>query len=271
MDTHWRYAVFGLCGVLLLLSGCRGVFSTPSAPSSSATLSTAEPFWQHLAERRQGFESLQGLAQARFYAPRQNLAVDSAVVVLQGFEAMRLEGIGSLGQPLFLLITTGQRFSYYSPQEARLVSGSALASNMERVFGISLAPQVLHFMLIGDIPLATLPTGGQVEYLPKSDLYRWEGAVLQQSEYYRVWFAASHLQPVRFEVEDLLGRVVLRVQYENFQQLQEFTLPYHITVEQPLVDQQVSWRYGEVRLNAGVAPGLFHMHVPAGIERVELN
>ena len=142
---------------------------------------------------------------------------------------------------------------------------------MERVFGITLAPQALHFMLIGDVPLDTLPVGGQVGYLPKSDLYRWEGQLPRQSEYYRVWFAASHRQPVRFEVEDLLGRVVLRVQYENFQRLQEFTLPYHITVEQPLVDQKVIWRYSEVRLNAGVAPGLFHMRVPAGIERVELQ
>jgi Domain of unknown function (DUF4292) len=271
MGTYWRYAVFGLCGALLLLAGCRGVSSTSPDLFSSGSLSTAEPFWQRLAERRQAFENLKGLAQARFYAPRQNLAVDSAVVVLQGFEAMRLEGIGSLGQPLFLLITAEKHFSYYSPQEARLVSGSASASNMERVFGITLAPQAFHFMLIGDIPLETLPMGGQVVYLPKSDLYRWEGEVLQPPGYYRVWFAAAHRQPVRFEVEDLLGRVMLRVKYENFRQLQAFTLPYHITVEQPLVDQQVIWRYSEVRLNAGVAPGLFHMRVPAGIERVELN
>jgi outer membrane lipoprotein-sorting protein len=142
---------------------------------------------------------------------------------------------------------------------------------MERVFGITLAPRALHAVLIGDIPVDTLPPGGKVAYLPKHDLYRWEGQIPQQPGYYRVWFAASHLLPVRFEVEDLLGRVVLRVQYENFQQLPEFMLPYEITVEQPLVDQQVTWRYSDVRVNVGVTPALFQMRVPAGIERIELH
>lgn len=271
MNTQWRYIILSLCGVLLLCTGCRGVSSTAPPGAPSARLSTAEPLWQELTRRRQRLDNLKGLAQARFYSSRQNLAVDSVVVVLQGFESMRLEGVGSLGQPLFLFITAGQLFSYYSPQEARLVSGTASAPNMERVFGITLAPTVLYFLLIGDIPLEVLPSGGEVVYQPKGDLYLWEGQVSQQAGYYRIWFAASHLQPVRFEVEDLLGRVVLRVRYENFQLLQEFTLPYHITVEQPLIDQQVNWRYSEVRVNAGVAPTLFHMRVPAGVERVELN
>lgn len=271
MNTPWQYVVFGVCGMLLFCAGCQGVFGTGSVRPASERLSTAEPLWQALARRRQAFENLKGLAQVRLYSPGQNLAVDSVVVVLQGAAAMRLEGLGALGQPLFLFITEGQHFSYYSPQEARLISGTASAANMERVFGITLAPNALHSMLIGDIPVDTLPVGGRMVYLPKNDLYRWEGQLPQQPGQYRVWFAASHLQPVRFEVEDLLGRVVLRGQYENFQQVQEFMLPYSITVEQPLVDQQVIWRYSDVHVNAGIAPALFHLRVPAGIERIELH
>jgi hypothetical protein len=262
--------VLSLCGALLLVVGCRGAFSPgASVPPSATPLPTAESLWQPLALRRQTFQNLKGLAQAQFYSPTHNLGVDSVAVVLQRFEAMRLEGLGSLGQPLFLLISDGQRFSYYAPQDARLISGAASAHNMERVFGITLAPNALHAMLIGDIPLATLPVGGKVTYLPKSKVYLWEGAV--SPGYYRVWFAASHQHPVRFEVEDLLGRVVLRVQYEHFQQLQEFSMPFHITVDQPLADQRVVWRYSDVRVNAGVLPASFHLRVPPGIERVELQ
>jgi hypothetical protein len=266
------YGVLSLCVVLLLCVGCRGVFGPDATLSPTAqALSTAEPFWQHLALRRQAFQNLKGLAQAQLYAPGQNLAVDSVAVVLQGYTAMRLEGIGSLGQPLFLLITDGEQFSYYAPQEARLVSGAASASNIERVFGITLAPHALQAMLIGDLPLDTLPTGGKVVYLSKQALYLWEGHLPPQPGYYRIWFAASHRQPVRFEVEDLLGRIVMRVQYENFQPVQEFTVPYHIAVDQPLADQRVLWRYNEVRVNAGVVPALFRMRVPGGVERVELK
>jgi hypothetical protein len=266
------YGVLSLCGVLLLCVGCRGALSPqPTQTAAAPQLTTAEPLWQHLTLRRQTFRTLKGLAQAQFYAPTQNLAVDSVAVVWQHFAALRLEGLGSLGQPLFLLITDGQQFSYYTPQEARLVSGTASASNMERLFGLTLAPNALQYMLIGDIPLDPVPSGGTLGYLPKPDLYLWEGQAPQQSGRYRVWFAAAHRQPVRFEVEDILGRLVLRVQYENFRQVQDFTMPYHITVDQPLAEQRVVWRYSDVRINAEVLPALFHMRVPAGVERVELQ
>jgi Domain of unknown function (DUF4292) len=270
--ARMSYGVLSLCGVLLLCVGCQGILRPPPTQTAAAPLlTTAESFWQHLTLRRQTFQTLKGLAQAQFYAPTQNLAVDGVAVVWQHFAALRLEGLGSLGQPLFLLITDGQRFSYYAPQEARLVSGTASASNMERLFGLTLAPNALQYMLIGDIPLDPIPLGGKVVYVPKSELYMWEGQVPQQPGYYRVWFAASHRQAVRFEVEDILGRLVLRVQYENFRQLQNFTMPYRITVDQPLAEQQVIWRYSDVRVNAEVLPALFHMRVPAGVERVELQ
>jgi hypothetical protein len=47
-------------------------------------------------------------------------------------------------------------------------------------------------------------------------------------------------------------------------------LPYHITLIQPETEQQVVWHYSDVQLNAGVAPELFQMRAPPGIERVEL-
>jgi hypothetical protein len=234
-------------------------------------LATAEPIWQHLAARRAALQTLKGLAEARVNSPTQKGAIDNVALVLQSYAAMRLEGIGPLGQPLFLLVAENGRFAFYAPQEARLLTGSASARNLERVFGVTLAPQVLHAVLIGDLPLATLPTGGPVTYRPRGNLYIWEGKDPQQAGTYRIWFEATHLQPVRFEVEDLLGRIVLRVHYEEFQQLHDFWFPYRIKIDQPLVDQHVMWHYSEVQLNVRIAPTLFQIQVPAGTERVELE
>jgi hypothetical protein len=47
-------------------------------------------------------------------------------------------------------------------------------------------------------------------------------------------------------------------------------LPYRITLIQPETEQQVVWHYSDVQLNAGVAPELFQMRAPPGIEQVEL-
>lgn len=271
-NATWRAGctVLCLCGLaLVLLAGCRGAGEAPVPPS--ARLATAEPLWQQVAMRRQRFETLKGMAEARVYTPAQNVAVDNVVVVLRRFEAMRLEGIAALGQPLFLLVAEGGRFAFYAPQEARLLQGAASARNLERVFGITLAPSALQAMLIGDLPWATLPVGGAVTYRAKGNDYLWEGPDPQQAGVVRVWFDAKHLQPVRFEAEDLLGRLVLRVQYEDFQQVADVWMPYRIQVDQPLVDQRVLWHYSDVQLNVPVAPALFQVRVPGGTERVELE
>jgi outer membrane lipoprotein-sorting protein len=234
-------------------------------------LSTAEPIWQQLAARRRTFQTLQGLAEARLSSTSQNVTVESMVVVLQGFEAMRLEGISALGQPVFLLVSDGQRFSFYAPQEARLVSGTASAQNLQRVFGVALAPSALHYLLLGDIPLAALPTAGKLAYHPGGNLYVWEGWDTGHMGYYRIWFDAMSLHPVRFAVEDVLGRVVLHVEYADFRRLDNFLVPYRITADQPLAEQRVVWHYSDVQLNGQVAPALFHMRVPAGTKHVELE
>jgi hypothetical protein len=199
------------------------------------------------------------------------MAFDEVAVVLDRFEALRLEGIGPLGQPLFLLIADQRRFAFYTPQEQRLVSGTASAQNLERTFGLALAPEALQYILSGDIPLVTFPASGQLTYRRRDNLYVWAGQGTEPAGYYRIWFEPYHLQPVRFEAEDRFGKVVLRVEYEDFRQLDGFILPYHITAVQSLANHRVVWHYSEVKLNTHVAPALFRMRVPAGTKQVELE
>jgi outer membrane lipoprotein-sorting protein len=261
-----------LCGFLLVLAGCRTTLGPwADLPPPTSILSTAEPVWQQLARRRHSFRNLKGLARVRFSTTTQNISVEEMVVVLQGFDAMRLEGIGPLGQPLFLLITDGQRFSLYTPQDARLVSGTASAQNLSRLFGMALAPAVLQYLLLGDVPLATLPEGGRLAYVSHSNLYLWEGRAPGQFQDYRIWFEPYRLQPVRVEVTQPYGDPVLQVQYEDFQPFGADSLPHRITIEQPLAGRRVVWHYTDVRLNPGVSPALFRMRAPVGTERIELD
>jgi outer membrane lipoprotein-sorting protein len=88
---------------------------------------------------------------------------------------------------------------------------------------------------------------------------------------YRIWFEPYDLQPVRFEMEDAGGQLVLQVRYEDFQRLNEFMMPYRITVVQPVVGRRVVWHYKEVQLNASLTPALFRMRVPVGTARVAIE
>ena len=182
-----------------------------------------------------------------------------------------MEGIGPVGQPLFLLIADAQQLSFYAPQEGRLLSGAASAENLFRLFGIALTPMTLQYVLLGDVPLATLPSTGAFTYRRRENLYMWQGQVPSQPQSYRIWFEPYDFHPVRFEMEDASGQPVLQVWYEEFQRTNGFMMPSRITLLQPMVGRRIVWQYKEIQLNAGLTPALFRMRVPMGTTRVTLE
>jgi len=258
--------------LLLWLASCHGIPNPwQELPPPPAPLSSAAPVWEHLAARRQALNNLKGLAQVRLRGSVRDAVLDDAVVVLQDFEAIRLEGIGPVGQPLFLLIADSHQLSFYAPQEGRLLTGAASAENLLRLFGIALTPMTLQYVLMGDVPLATLPSAGAFTYRRRENLYLWQGQMPSQLQAYRIWFEPYDLHPVRFEMEDAGGQLVLQVWYEAFQRFNGFMMPYRITLVQPTAGRRVVWHYKEAQLNAGVTPALFRMRVPVGTTRVAIE
>ena len=92
-----------------------------------------------------------------------------------------------------------------------------------------------------------------------------------QPQAYRIWFEPYDLHPVRFEMEDAGGQLVLQIRYEEFQRLNGFMVPYRIILVQPMVGRRVVWQYKEIQLNAGVPPALFRMRVPVGTTRLTIE
>lgn len=257
---------------LLLLAGCNGTTNPWKVlPPPATPLADAEAIWQNLTERRSAWQNLRGLASASFYTPLQNGTLDDTVVILQHFDAIRLEGIGPIGQPLFLFVADKQALSLYAPQEARLTVGTASAENFERLFGLTVSPHALQYVLFGDVPLPLLPTSGEFTYRARDNLYLWQGYVPEHTFYYRVWFEPYDVHPVRFTVEEPRGNVLWQVQYEEFQRFDKFLMPRQIVITQPSLSRRVIWHYNDIQLNSTIPPGLFHIRVPPKTERVDLD
>lgn len=250
--------------------GCQGISSLPP-PEVTSRLSSTEPIWQHLQVRRQSYENLKGLAQVQVRLDKRGGILDNVVVALDQFKRARLEGIGPFGQPMFLLIAFGERFSLYLPQEFRVVEGATTANPLERLFGIPIDLKVLRYVLIGDLPFAVWPASEPLKFSKGENLYVWEGQVPPEPWHYRVWIDPYRLLPVRFAILGTASEVILQVEYEDFRQLPGLTLPFMIRLSQPGSKRSMSWAYQEVQLNQGVPSSLFQVHVPPGIERFQLN
>lgn len=265
------YSIISL-SLIFVVQACRGTLPPQERPAPpQPLLTTAAPIWQRLTLRRKAYQSLKGLAQLRLRMTNGKGTIDNTVVVVEDFDAVRLEGIGPFGQPLFLLVSNGDRFSFFLPRERRVISGPSSTEHLAEHFGLSVAPKVLPYILLGDLPLLTLPEAGALRYQAQEQLYFWEGDGPYQARMYRIWFDPYHLLPARFELADLSGQTILHVTYEDFRRLEGFTLPYRITIVQPLADQRVIWHYTDVELNTEISPRLFRMRIPPGIERVEVQ
>ena len=259
---------------LFLLWGCGGrrqVALAPAPPPAFPASVPADPFWQQLLQHRVALENLKGLARVQARTDKGSVALDDVVVVARHAEALRLEGIGPFGQPLFLFVTDGEWLALHMIRDSRLVVGSASARNLERLFGIAVAPQALLRLLLGDVPLNPLPTGGDVAYQQDERLYLWESTQPAPDPTYRVWFHPQGLHPVRFEMEEAAGSVVMRVTYGDFQRYGDILLPARIDVVEPTTQRQAIWRYTDVQLNTEVSADLFRVNPPPQTEILRLK
>jgi hypothetical protein len=264
-----RYVVWSLC-CLLLLAGCQGL-KTPGGIPPAHLLTTTEPVWRYLQLRRRAYQTLQGLAELHLKAPRGGGTLDHTVFVLDGFTKVRLEGLGPFGQPLFLYTFAKSRFDLYLPQQQRVYTGGSTPEPFMRLMGLALEPGLLSYVLLGDVPLTTWPAPDPLAYVASDDLYYWEGSAPPSAWFYRVWLDPYALLPVRLELAAPGQQTQLQVTYDDFHQLNGFTLPYRIAMTQPQSQQHVIWTYTEVAFNTAVADSLFQMRVPPGTERVELT
>ncbi|MGE3539402.1 MAG: hypothetical protein AB7N91_18460 [Candidatus Tectimicrobiota bacterium] len=257
---------------LLWLAGCQSMPNPWQAlPPPSIVLTEAQPVWERLTTRRQQFENLKGLARVQLQAGTRRADLEDMAIVLRHFEALRLEGLGPVMQPLFLLLADAQHLTLYAPQDGRLLSGAPSAENLLRLFGLAMAPQALQYVLVGDVPWPTLPTGGHFVYERRENLYRWQGTLHEPGRHGRVWFEPYDWRPVRFVIEEPPGHLILQGWYEDFIQVRDFSLPGRITLSQPDAGRKVIWQYRDVQVNPGVTPALFRLRVPPGTERLMIE
>ena len=253
---------------LFLLCGC-GMLQRlrPPAPAPSRPVFVpAAPIWEKLAARRSALQSVKGLAHVQAVTGRGSVTLDDVVVVARQPQALRLEGIGPFGQPLFLFVTNGEGLQLYLIRQNRLVRGRATRGNFQRLFGIGVAPQALVRVLLGDVPLNPLPTGGDLLYLQTEGLYLWEGAQAGPYPKYRVWFDAPGQNPMLFELADASGAVALRVTYADYQPQGALLVPARIGIVEPATQRRAIWRYTDVQFNAEVSDDLFRVQPPPGTD-----
>lgn len=129
----------------LLLSAC--VPRPPALPYADAP---AGPLVRSLEEQRAAFASLKTLARVQTERAGRRRVYESVAIVQQGFDRLRVEGYGPLGEVLFSLVWDG------AARTVLLSDGTGVRTlgeaGLERIMGISLPPGDLCALLAGSSP-----------------------------------------------------------------------------------------------------------------------
>lgn len=109
----------------------------------------AGPLIQAIEQRREAFQSLKAVAKVAVERRGRVRVYESVAIVQRGQDRLRIEGVGPLGQPLFVLLWDGSDVLLQDANqgEPRRMGPAAL----EGVLGVALSPAELCAVLSGNV------------------------------------------------------------------------------------------------------------------------
>ena len=165
------------------------------------------------------------------------------------------------------LTTDGQTFQFLDVRNNRFLAGEAAPCAIAQLIRLELRPATVVAVLVGGAPLLDGATWTEVGW----DETRGGREVLTQKN------AAGEVETIKLSSKDRLwdmveaerrgpdGKVMWRVEHEEFELVDGQRLPRKTTITQPTRDADTRIRFRSRELNVPVPPGAFHLAPPPGL------
>ena len=242
------------CTLAACLSAC-----IPRPPEIPYAIAPAGPLVGALEEHRQRFGSLKALARIETEHREKRRVYESVAIVQRGFDRLRVEGYGPLGQTLFTVLWDGATIMLLPADGsgARTLGQGGL----ERIVGVNLAPQDLCAVLVGGAPrvpdavgtTAGCSTDGRcIVDLPRGE-ERWRVHVRRGAS---VTGNALEIDAIeRYHG----GTLVFLVRYEGREgpRTGEYALSKRVIVQDPAKRASLTVEYLDAQINGLIDDGMF--------------
>ena len=229
-----------------VLGGCRTLAPPPVLAPVSGEYARIQAWMARSRAEGEQRWAVRALGSLKLDSPSGGGRVKQ-VILAQRPARLRLESLNFLGQTQGLLVTDGERFSYFDGRE--LVGGAVSQDVLRQYLGLDLEPAeavrvLLAAPLIGDAtPRAILGAGDErvVELNARRLHFGPDGQLLG------------------VEVRDFAGATRWRVTYERWRSVQEGRYPFAMGLFFPRTELHAELRLDEVELNPELDPSLFRV------------
>lgn len=227
---------------------------------------TAEDLLAHLRARRSRLRTLRAETRVDHLAEKGDRVKVTVNMLLERGGKMRLEAESALAGALATLVSDGAQFALLDVRNNRFLYGPASACNVARLIRVSLPPADIVDALMGGAPVEGEPVsvgwdpergGREVLTLKTPD---GGSEVLKLDARDRRWDLLAA------ERKDASGRVLWRVEHEDFGDQAGLRVPSRTTVVDPPNKADARIKFRDVELNVEPKEGVFTLEPPANVQ-----
>lgn len=202
-----------------------------------------------MEKKSQQFKSLKGRAWINVVSTRENLS-SQCLVFLYKPDKFRLEILNAMKLPYFLFVTDGKEWCYYSSGEDRYHRGK----NDEKPVLIGIKLEDVLAILSGEFFFQN----SKFEMVNCISSSKYTLITFSKEDgRMTIWFDFEVEQIVKVEFNNLLDELKWRVNFKNFQKIEDFFIPQKIEIYLPKESTWIKINYEEMYINQLIDSQLF--------------
>ncbi len=248
-----------LCFLAGVLTACE-TLPPPRPVEPPAQFLTLDEIFQQLTTRQDGIHNVKSMVKSAIKT-RENNHNLKQVLLIDGETSLRLDTLSLFGQPVGVLISDQTQILLYDTKNNKLYRNRAVWDIMIRTFGTVFDFREYISVFSGKIPrLASLNLKG-VRWSPQTGNYHITAVDSERNDPLEIEVDTKTILPVRL-VKWKDGKRVYTVQWEDYQKTEGHLFPHTITVQRPLLGDELVMKFNNPLINQGVPEDAFQLNVP---------
>ena len=232
----------------------------PKPVEPPAQFLTLDEISQQLATRQEGIYNVKSMVKSSIKTREKNHNLKQ-VLLIDGESSLRLDTLNLFSQPVGVLISDQTQILLYDTKSNKLYRNREVWDIMMRTFGTVFDFREYVSVFSGKIPrLASLNLKG-VHWNPETGNYQISAVDSERNDQLEIEVDTKTVLPVRL-VKWKEGKQVYTVQWEDYRKAEEHLFPHTITVQRPLIGDEVVMKFNNPLINQGVPEDAFQLDVP---------
>jgi outer membrane lipoprotein-sorting protein len=251
-----------LCFLAGVLTACETL--PPSRPvEPPAQLLTLDEISRQLMARQNSILNVKSMVKSAIRA-RENNHNLKQVLLVDGETSLRLDTLSLFNQPVGVLISDPTQILLYDPKSNKLYRNKEVWDIMLRMFGTVFDFREYISVFSGKIPRLASLNLQDVRWDPQTGNYHITAVDSERNDQLEIEVEPKTILPLQL-VKWENGKQAYVVRWDNYQKVEEHLFPHTITVQRPLMGDELVMKFNSPLINQGVPEDTFQLSVPENL------